>query len=163
MTAKITTDINIRNEAERANALIDKFISDPKDRVELKNTLTPAAITFLLRWEGARDLDMEERVIGIVMKKMRDVHEKDNDTLCKNVTDIVCSKLNEFVDNIYNRLEALDNGQKEIMTALNLMNQRLDKMEKRVYTIDAKRFRSIEKRILGIEKMIDQHLKDNSK
>jgi hypothetical protein len=162
MTAKKT---DIRNEAEIAHAIIDRYVRNKKDREELKKSLTPVAITFLLRWEGERDLDMEERVTGIVMKKMQEIYEKDNESLCKSVTDNVCAKLDEFVKDIFNRLEkleSLENDQKKIITLLHLMNERMNKMEKRVYVIDAKRFKALEDRMLRIEKNIDQHLKDNS-
>jgi cell division protein ZapA (FtsZ GTPase activity inhibitor) len=119
--------------------------------------LSPTFQQFLIRWVDLRDSAMMEEVKEFV----QDLYEQDNAATCKIVTDAVCSKLDEFIGNIYKKLEELETGQKKIMTTLNLMSDRMLKMEKRVYIVDSKRFKSLENRMLRIEKALDQHLKDN--
>src|SRR5512135_3529642 len=88
---------DIMNEAERAHNIIDRYIRNEGDREDLKKRLTPAIITFLLRWDTDKELVLEERIVEIVMRKMQDIYLKDNDALCKNVTDTVMKELEKFL------------------------------------------------------------------
>ena len=57
------------NEAERVSLIIDRYVRNEGDRIELKKTLTPQIIQFLLRWDSYKEMVMEDRIIEIVMKK----------------------------------------------------------------------------------------------
>lgn len=147
MTAKKVPKTDLKDEIHR--------LMSPDAAKELQG-LSPTFQQFLIRWVDLRDFAIMDEMKEFV----QELYEKDNEAICKIVTDTVCSKLDEFIGNIYNKLEKLDNGQKGIIATLVLMNQRMDKMEKRVYVIDAKRFKLLEDRMLRIEKNLDQHLKD---
>ena len=128
---------------------------------ELKD-LSPTLQQFLLRWQDKRDMVLEDKLIVILSAKLKkelkafllDVYEKDNEALCKNVTNAVCKQLAEVMSPIWIKLEELSKGQKEIMTTLRAMEKRLDEIENRVYMVDDKKIKDLEIRISEVEKTI---------
>lgn len=158
MTAKKTDKLDIKNEAERARSMIDKYIRDPKTREELYKGLTPSIIQFLLRWEFDRDENLEERVIEIVMKKMRDIYLADNDAICKNVVKEVA----EVVAPINLALEVMDGKidnvaikVSEIQLELGHVKDRLSAVEKNQKS-DTSEIENIKKRLDTKENRLDQ-------
>jgi hypothetical protein len=115
MTKKAGTNKDpIMNEAERVSLIIDKYIRNENDRVEMKKTLTPLIIQFLLRWDNDKEVVMEDRIIEIVMKKMKEIYEKDNAMICKSVVNEVSKTLAEALTPFYNQMEAIAKDIKDI-------------------------------------------------
>lgn len=141
----------ILNEVERLHLEIDKVISDPKEREELKNNFSLLQQKFFFRWEGVRDLEMEERVIGIVMSKMYEVYEADNACICKNVAESVGAQLAEVLTpwnvrlgNIESILEGVADWQKSVNELHLKMDKRVGELEENVYTKHHKRLLALE-------------------
>lgn len=130
--------IDIHNEAERINIEIDRLITNPKDRETLKEFFKSNYLLtqFFFRSETDRDIDIEERVIGIVMKKMQQVYLADNESLCENVTTNVIKELEKYLspwnvrlDKIDTNLENLKTGQEEISGKIGEMVKRVEHLE----------------------------------
>lgn len=150
--AKRAEKEGVFNEAEQVAHLIDSVPMTEKAKEEIRNTLTPTIIQFLLRWETGRDLAIEERVIDIVMKKMQEVYVSDNERLCKDVADVVGKQLAEVLE-LWNRrlqgieqaLEGVAEWQKSVNELHVKMDKRIKDLEERVYKTDHERIQALER------------------
>jgi hypothetical protein len=140
------------NEAERVAQMIDSVPMSAKAKEEIKKTLTPTIIQFLLRWETGRDLEIEDRVISIVMEKMQEIYLADNENICKNVADCVGKQLaevlapwNERLGNIEKVLDRVADWQKSVDDLHIKMDKRVEDLEKSVYMEHHRRLTALEK------------------
>lgn len=143
MVAKSKKKPDVMNEAERAYAIIDKYVRNENDRVQIKQSLTPAIIQFLLRWEFDRDVGIEEKVIEIVMKKMQEIYIADNEALCGKVADIVSKQLSEVLEfwntrlgGIEKALEGVADWQKSVDDLIKKMDERIEHLEDKEKSVD---------------------------
>jgi len=131
-----------------------QMLMTPSAIKELKD-LSPTMQQFLLRWQDHRDLVLGDQLKEELKDFLLDIYEKDNKFLCRTVTDTVCLKLDEFIVNIYNRLESIENGQKDINATLVRMNGRMDRIEKQLCS-DGKKIKNLERRINKVESSIKE-------
>lgn len=152
MKEKKEKPIDVQNDAERAHAIIDKYIRNEDDRNTLKKELTPLIIQFLLRWDGDKEMIMEERIVEIVMKKMQGIYLADNARLCEDISNIVSAKLAETLASwnvrlggIEKALENVDKWQKAVDELHIKMDARLNKLEETVFEKDHERLITLER------------------
>jgi len=133
----------IMNEAERVALIVDRYVRNERDREELKKTLTPAIVQFLLRWDSDKEMVMEERIIEIVMKKMHDIYLADNECICKNVAESVGLQLaevlapwNERLGNIEGILEGVAKWQTSVDQLISTIDGRVNTLECKEKTED---------------------------
>jgi len=135
MTAKkknIKSKTDLKDEINR--------LMTPDAAKELSG-LSPTFQQFLIRWTDLRDFALMDDVKEFI----RDIYEKDNEQMCKNVASVVGKQLAEVLTPWNSRLERIEDGQKEILDKLRGMDDRLLVVEKRVTIIEEERLSKVEK------------------
>lgn len=147
--------IDVHNEAERINVEIDRLITNPKDRETLKEFFKSNYLLtqFFFRSETDRDIDIEDRVIGIVMKKMQQIYLADNDALCKNVAEVVRKELTEYLAPWDTRLESIEKTLEGVSKWQEGVDGLIERMDGRIETLE-KKDKADEKLLKKFEKFI---------
>lgn len=130
--------IDVNNEAERINVEIDRLITNPKDRETLKDFFKSNYLLtqFFFRSETDRDIDIEDRVIGIVMDKMQGIYLADNASLCKNVAEVVEKQLAESLAAWNVRLGGIETSLKDLKAGQDDISLKIDQIAERVESLE---------------------------
>lgn len=142
-----------------------KQLMSPKALTELK-TLSPTLQQFLLRWQDKRDLILGDQLKAELKEFLLDVYEKDNETVCKSVADIVSRQLAEVLIPIVEKLEILTNAINDvaqdvadIKTDISSIKTNINLIENRI-KLDEEKIELVERRIEVKKKMLDDLRKD---
>lgn len=125
-------------------------LMSPEALKELKE-LSPTMQQFLLRFENARDLEIEEYLDNKLKKDLKqfikEIYEADNERVCQNVANIVGKQLSEVLTPWNTRLAGIEKAlegnvlvQNETIKALENLAERTGNLENKVYTEDNKTF-----------------------
>lgn len=131
-------DINISNEVQRLHVEIDRYITNPDDREKLKKYFESnyLLMQFFFRQETDRDIEIEERTIRIVMKKMQEIYTADNKEMCKNVTDAVMTQLTKYLAPWNVRLQGIEKALERVASWQKSVDLLIEKIDKRVENLE---------------------------
>jgi hypothetical protein len=144
--------------AKKAGKITEKGVLDG----EIKQLMTPEAIKelkdlsptmqqFLLRWQDHRDIILGDQLKEELKDFLLDVYEKDNISLCKKVTDVVCTQVAETISPMWTKLEEISKGIISIKSDILIIKADLTDIKKRLGQVEEK-VESEEERITRLEK-----------
>lgn len=135
-------------ETKKATAIIDEakileeIMSVPMtERSRKEMTLNIADHQFLCRLMTVRDDANREEL----RKYLKEIYLADNKQLCENVSKVIAKEVAETISPIWQKLEDLAKGQKEISDTLIAMNKRMKVIEDQVFITDDNRIRALER------------------